>query len=198
MRSSRRAGKGAFAALVLIAAIGGAYWYATTYGSVESSPPPEATKFPIAALLATATPTAAPTRSVPRVPVPTNGEVTKYTFREHKAPFEVKVPMGGEYYYIVLTESSNKKLKVLSLFVHPGKTVEVEVPLGTYRMFYATGAEWYGKTALFGQDTNYFEADDDFRFYVSGDNIMGHTVTLIKQYDGNLETNEVQESAFPI
>ncbi len=142
--------------------------------------------------------TAPPATTRPSLPMPRNGEVTKYTFAEHEAPFEVVVPDGGEYYYVILTESTNTKLKVISVIIHPGEAAEIDVPLGSYKMFYATGGKWYGKSDLFGEEMRMYQAEDVLEFYVSGNRVMGHSIELIKQVGGNLETVSVNPDDFPL
>lgn len=179
--------------LLVIAVIGGIMWYAVNQVESGTGRPPKATATQIAAKV-----TAVPATVRPSMPMPPNGDVTKYTYKRHEAPFEVVTPLGYEYYYIVLSESTNSRLKVISVLIHPGSRIEIEVPLGKYKMFYATGEKWYGRTALFGEETKYYQADDILRFYADGDSIMGHTIELIKQVGGNLETMGINEDDFPI
>ena len=178
-------------AVVVLIIAGVSYFGGNYLNSKSQDAKPTATPF-------VAKTTAVPATARPSLPFPPNGDLTRYTFTKHEAPFEVVVPSGSDYYYIVLSESTDTKMKVVSLFVHPGETVEIEVPLGNYKMFYATGEKWYGKFDLFGEETMRYQADDILKFYVSGDQIMGHTITLIKQVYGNLETFEVDEQDFPI
>ena len=178
--------------LLVFAVIGGVMWYAVNQSEIGTGQTPKATRTPIAAKV-----TVVPATVRPSMPMPRNGDVTKYTYKTHEAPFEVVTPSGDDYYYVVLSESTNTRLKVISVLVHPGKKVEIDVPLGNYKMFYATGEKWYGRTALFGEATRYYKANDILRFYADGDSIMGHTIELIKQVGGNLETMGVNEDEFP-
>ena len=177
---------------LVFAVIGGIMWYAVNQGEKGTDQTPKATHTPIAVKV-----TVVPATMRPSMPMPRNGDVTKYTYKTHEAPFEVVTPSGDDYYYVVLSESTNTRLKVISVLVHPGKKVEIDVPLGNYKMFYATGEKWYGRTALFGEATRYYKANDILRFYADGDSIMGHTIELIKQVGGNLETMGVNEDDFP-
>lgn len=176
----------------MVALIGVIMWYVVDQGMKGTGQPPKATSTPTAAKAS-----AVPATVRPSMPMPRNGDAIKYTYKTHEAPFEVVTPSGDDYYYVVLSESANTRLKVISVLVHPGKKVKIDVPLGSYKMFYATGEKWYGRTALFGEETDYYKVDDVLRFYVDGDRIMGHTIELINQIGGNLETMGVNEDEFP-
>ena len=84
----------------------------------------------------------------------------------------------------------------MDVFVRGGSTVEVEVPLGTYRLKYAAGQNWYGLPHLFGPETSYSKADTPFRFYIEGQRISGYTVTLYSVRDGNLRTSPLNPGDF--
>lgn len=132
----------------------------------------------------------------PGLAMPDNGKARYYTARKNEAPFEVTTPAGDEYHYIILTDI-DKVTKILSFVVYPGETVSVEVPLGKYRLFYATGMNWYGDDDLFGKETRYYETGDVLEFYKTEVEIMYQSVELIKQEGGNLETDPISESDFP-
>lgn len=50
---------------------------------------------------------------------------------------------------------------IATAFIRSGDMVEIRVPLGTYKMRYAVGTEWYGEKALFGS-AEMFEMTDGF------------------------------------
>ena len=87
-----------------------------------------------------------------------------------------------------------------TVYVLGGTSVEVEVPLGTYTMQYATGAIWYGYKYLFGPETAYAQADETFVFEreqtAEGWSISGFTVTLYSVVGGNLSTTRMRASEF--
>jgi hypothetical protein len=85
---------------------------------------------------------------------------------------------------------------VLSVFVHGGSTVNLDVPIGTYKIKYASGEHWYGATHLFGPDTAYSKADSSFDFRVIGNQVSGYTLTLYKVVDGNLQTTPISPNEF--
>jgi hypothetical protein len=117
--------------------------------------------------------------------MPGNGEVTRFLPGKALAPLSVKVPEGSEFYYIIL-RTMGDNAKALAIFIHPGQTVEINVPLGEYSMLYASGEKWYGPDVMFGPDASYSRADSVFNFYDDGTYYQGHSVELIEQAGGNL------------
>ena len=112
-------------------------------------------------------------------------------------PLSIKVPIGSDNYYILLKKrSGGSNSKYLSIFIHPGKTVETKVPFGDYDLYYATGEIWYGEDYLFGPNTEFYQADNVFKFYLQGDHMIGSTVELIKQQFGNLDTKSASADDF--
>ena len=89
----------------------------------------------------------------------------------------------------------------LAFIVKAGETVEVDVPIGVYKMYYASGDEFYGRKTKFGKDGHYNVADALLDFYseVEGDYIVynGHNVTLYTVINGNLEIDTISENLFP-
>ena len=126
----------------------------------------------------------------------TNGSILEYPSDERVAPLTVETS-GSNGYYIFLVDISNSGKNNMSFFVEGGKTVEIDVPLGKYGFYYCSGKTWYGKDHKFGTYTSYSKADGEFNFYVSGDYVYGHTITLYTVANGNLETESINESQFP-
>ncbi len=85
---------------------------------------------------------------------------------------------------------------VLSIFVHGGIDIELDVPLGTYTIKYASGTRWYGDAHLFGPETGYSKADSSFDFRIIGNQISGYTLTLYKVINGNLQTSSISPDDF--
>ena len=88
------------------------------------------------------------------------------------------------------------KDKILTIFIYPDSEVELNVPLGDYLLFYATGKDWYGTEYLFGPVTSYFKSDEKLTFYISGDYVMGVSIELIKQSGGNMPTQDISKGDF--
>ena len=136
-----------------------------------------------------------PSFDKPVVAKPDNGYFVNFNKGKAKAELTIKTPPGDSYYYILLKNPTSNATE-MSLFVHPNSAADIKVPLGDYKMFYASGKEWYGTKYIFGPKTIYSKADDTFRFYMQGNDIVGHTVTLIEQVDGNLHTSIATKSDF--
>lgn len=85
----------------------------------------------------------------------------------------------------------------IAFIVKAGQTVSIDVPVGVYALYYATGKTFYGTQYLFGDETRYYKADKHLSFYLSGDYYNGHSITLYATYDGNFETDEISDKSFP-
>lgn len=144
----------------------------------------------------------APTRLVPSRPIftapeqllPYNGKVIKFTQLEAIAPFEIKSSTGS--HYLVKLADAYSDSDVLTVFVHGGSTVQIDVPLGTYIVKYAAGTKWYGYKHLFGPETSYSKADKTFRFERNGYQVTGYTITLYTVLHGNLQTLAIRPEDF--
>lgn len=143
---------------------------------------------------------------------PTNG----YLFQEipdcdYLAPLSIETTGSNGYYFILdpLTLSSPSKYvsseytKIIAasayirLYIRGGSSVKIQVPLGEYEVFYATGDSWYGEDKLFGDETKYFKCDDTFSFEETSAGYNGWTISLTPVPNGNLDIDSISESNFP-
>lgn len=132
---------------------------------------------------------------IPRtVDIPTHGSILYQNGNERIAPFGVETT-GGGYYYVKLREVDSKS-DVINFFVHAGRSLELNVPLGEYEMVYAFGTVWYGEGLLFGENTVYSRADETFDFTADDTQVYGWTVELYEQYDGNMVTEIITADEF--
>lgn len=113
---------------------------------------------------------------------------------ERIAPFQIRTKAGANYYVKLVNATTDAP--VLGIYVAGGRTLDVDVPLGTYRMRYAFGDTWFGLEHLFGPDTDYAKADRIFDFKVQGSQVSGYTVELIPQTNGNLQTRKIPAAEF--
>lgn len=136
---------------------------------------------------------------------------------EGVAPLELETPAGKGGYYVVCNPSSltassdflgeyylakakreNGGYGSLKFYVSAGSVVEVDVPLGWFSIYYATGDTWYGEEYLFGDGTKYYKLDDSFRFWLDSEGTYhGWTVQLEEVSGGNLDFEEISEDDFP-
>ena len=134
----------------------------------------------------------------PAVTPPATGTATWLTNADRIAPLEIRTQGTGDYLVKLVETWSGEDVGMV--YVTGGTTAEVEVPLGTHTMRYATGTIWYGYDYLFGPDTSYAEADETFVFEreqtVDGWSISGFTVTLYPVTGGNLSTMRLRASDF--
>ena len=130
----------------------------------------------------------------PALPLPENGQIVYTNGEAGVAPLEI-VTTGSSNYLIKLKKRYIGS-DVMSFFVRGGSTVEVDVPLGTYDLYYATGQNWYGEEALFGEKTRYYKATEPFEFYEEDGYVNGWTVELFLQQNGNLETDTIDPEEF--
>ena len=86
---------------------------------------------------------------------------------------------------------------VATLFIRKGyRSAEFLMPLGSYRLRYAAGEQWYGEQIVFGSEAVYAEADDDFVFSEDAGDYSGYTVDLVMQEGGNLSTQLISADQF--
>lgn len=156
------------------------------------------------------------TPKVTQSPVPNpayNGRIVVIPSYERVCPLTVNTAMGSGYYYIFLdyistpsfTVEQRQRLKYASppyegdiaFLVQAGQSVSIDVPIGIYKMYYATGNTFYGPKYLFGDKTSCYEADSLFTFNATSGYYNGHTLTLYPVVGGNLETDEISPSKFP-
>lgn len=135
-----------------------------------------------------------PTFDHPIIPIQ-QGLVKDYSDSERIAPFKIRTPSGEHDYFVKLVDYTINK-PVLTFFVKAGNTFDIDVPLGSYKLKYAAGANWYGEQYLFGPDTQYSEAQSILDFTQRGDEVSGHTVELIMQAHGNLHTSKIRPEKF--
>ena len=127
-------------------------------------------------------------------PLPQSGHLQVFSKKERIAPFEIRTYRGSHYLVKLVDKFSGHD--VLTVFVRGGSIENIDVPLGTYDVIYASGRAWYGYDNLFGPDTSYNKADEEFSFNIVDNYINGFTVTLYKIANGNLSTSPINPSDF--
>ena len=146
------------------------------------------------------------------VPAPNNGQVIISPSYESICPFEVSV-QGDNAYYVYLkymsasvrSQDSRGGPNVpaysavgdVAFYIAPNSTVEIDVPVGIYKLYYACGKTWYGQEYLFGEKTMFSTSDELLEFYTDYTSVYGNTLELWAQYDGNFETENINASQFP-
>lgn len=176
--------------------------------TVKPTPPLSSTPAPSLAHRPTPMPTPEPSffnySDLSPIPLPQNGDIlykadftSQFLFADYCAPLTIDASSCSEStsFYIKLKRIGTNTT-YLSFFVRGGMKAEVDAPLGTYELLYASGTDWYGQEALFGATTAYYRAGDEFRFYESDGFVNGWTVTLGVIPDGNLDVHEITAGEF--
>jgi hypothetical protein len=130
----------------------------------------------------------------PAKPLPNSGAFWTFTSQARIAPLKITTQSGSRY-YIKLIDARNKA-RVIAIFVDGAQTIQVDVPLGTFELRYASGMVWYGQKYLFGPKTQCIRGMDFLTFSQDGNYVNGHEVTLYKVPYGNFETTEIDASEF--
>lgn len=130
--------------------------------------------------------------SKPKVSKPTSGIYQNYFNQESVAPLKIITSEGDGNYFIKIKDGIG--YSVMTIFINDGDTVDVNVPLGTYQILSANGDEWYGQDYLFGPDTSYSKLGETFDFKLEGNQYIGHSITMYKQANGNLNEKSISKS----
>ena len=127
-------------------------------------------------------------------------------------PLEIQAGSDGDYYIylkyqsapsysqesrIRLAGASSPYESDVAFIVKAGQSYELDVPIGVYKLYYATGKTFFNTTILFGDTTRFYESDELLTFSASGNYYHGHTITLYEVVNGNLDTDEINERSFP-
>ena len=166
-----------------------------------------------AAPVVTATERVTPEPAATPKPVPVyNGQIIRQSDYEGVANFTIKASSYSNHYIYLQYKSAPENTTVkrtrktsasspyeddLAFFVEAGKEATIEVPIGTYKLYYASGDTYFGEKLLFGDRTSFYSSDDLLTFHADEDYIYGHTVTLTAVVNGNFDTDPVSESQFP-
>ena len=109
-------------------------------------------------------------------------------------PFRINNAPGAN--ALIKLVRTDDGLEVISIFVRAGETVDVNVPLGSFRAKIASGQTWYGDEVRFGPTTSYGEFSSTFNFRIEGGQLAGNEITLSHVTNGNLRENAIDASDF--
>lgn len=142
-----------------------------------------------------------------------NGKMFITPDYEGVSPFKVIADSNTDYYVYLKyqwapsnsTEKRSIKIKAtypyendIAFYLKAGQTVSIDVPIGIYKLFYATGTTFFDTKLLFGNATQYYGSDDLLNFYADSKYYQGHTITLKAVSYGNFDTDPISKSEFPI
>lgn len=127
---------------------------------------------------------------------PFNSGVLATKLRKKRiAPLRIDLPHTTMVYLLKLVDASTDA-QVMTLMGKGGESLEAEVPLGTFRLRYLYGPHWFGPEDRFASAARASRADADLEFSRQGDRVLGHTIELIQQKNGNLSEEEIDPAAF--
>ena len=126
-------------------------------------------------------------------PLPKTGIITG-AYNGLAAPLMFKTYEGTNYYIKLEGWKTNKE--VMTIFIRGGQKFEAKVPLGKYRVKYATGEVWYGKEDFFGPNTYFSQALEPLTFEKKGRYLRGHTISLYKVRNGNLRSKSFNKGGW--
>jgi len=121
-----------------------------------------------------------------------------YSYSDDLARLTIRTSPGS--YYFINLEDTYSGQPAMLFFAHGGSTIDSLVPLGNFRLKYASGQTWCGELDLFGDGTSVNEAGDTFLFErrstSNGYSASHWTVDLIAQKGGNLRTRNISRDTF--
>ncbi len=156
------------------------------------------TPMPVATPLAARTPRVAtpiPFSPPPLALLQTGAGQRYFESKSGIVPLRINTPAGGGHYWVKVLDLASGRT-VMEFFIREGESVTVKLPLGTCRLRYAWGREWFGRKLLFGPQTRAAEADETLTFSRQGNRVSGHELTLTKQVGGNLSETAVTPANF--
>jgi len=127
-------------------------------------------------------------------PQPATGIYQSYSHARAIAPLTIRTTAGSN--YLVKLQDTASGADIVSFFILGGQDLQASMPLGNFILKYATGQFWCGDAALFGPSTGVSRAKKVLRFYRDQSGTFGHTIELIPQVGGNLETYSIPRSQF--
>lgn len=131
------------------------------------------------------------------VSVPVSGEYQRFypTTVSAPAPFKISTRDATTHFFIKL-EDWRSAAPVVTAFVRKGEEIAINVPLGKYRLKYASGTNWMGPEALFGPATSSSQAALPMIFRFEGNQYRGYVLDLTPRISGNLHTAPVGARSF--
>lgn len=139
-----------------------------------------------------------PKPTTPELQFPESGSIIQYQqSNSTTAKFTVISNKDRTDNCVIKLETWNEGIPTLELFVRAGEQAETQLmPLGDYRVKYACGNRWYGRSEMFGRETQVSIGIQPLKFWKSGNTINGNILTLAKIINGNFKTNDSRFNKF--
>ena len=121
---------------------------------------------------------------------------------EDEAPCEITVRTSGTNdYYIYLKDLTHNGRNDTAFYVQGGEEATVNMALGSYQLYYASGDKWYGSKYKFGEKTVYATSDEVLEFTSSEENGQTYydvwTIDLHPVENGNMTSDMISGDQFP-
>lgn len=114
--------------------------------------------------------------------------------RSAMSPLTISSPPGNKSFAVkVVEERSNRQIAML--FIGPGRSVDIRLDPGVYKLRVATGRVWRGDGRLFGRETDFFETIP-MQFTVGANGYSGRYVRLGETLAGNLPKTQISKDTF--
>ena len=140
-----------------------------------------------------------------------NGQIIVATDYEEVCPFSVETRSDYSYYVYLeyqkapsnttvsrtLKSGASGKQGDISFIVKPNSKVELDVPIGVYKLYYCVGETWYGTKDKFGEHTRFYSSEELMDFYADSQYYRGHSLELWSQTNGNFDDHPISENGFP-
>ena len=140
-----------------------------------------------------------------------NGQIIVSPDYEQVCPFSVETKSEHIYYVYLeyqrapsnttvdrsLKSNASGQQGDISFIVTENSKVELDVPIGVYKLYYCVGTTWYGTKDKFGEETGYYSSNELLDFYADSQYYRGHSLELWKQSEGNFEDHTISEDSFP-
>jgi hypothetical protein len=132
------------------------------------------------------------------LPSPPTSTIAKSRRKNAIAPLTIESEAGTNY-LVKLVNAADENDQIM-VYVKGGESYSTKVPLGSYRIRAASGNTWYGRSELFGPDTEFFrlrgkkgssiEETPLFQFKREGNKILGMTLSFKKVSYTNMEAGK--------
>ena len=101
---------------------------------------------------------------------------------------------AGTNHFVRLSDAATGRT-AMTFFVHGGEPLKIQVPLGDYRLRFASGTKWYGLQHYFGpQDTAYTTVANPLHFRALGPEVFSHRIHLNAMFGRQRVSKEEFES----
>lgn len=111
-------------------------------------------------------------------PFPENGTTSYYTGDSPAGTVSVANKLDDYIYVKFKSESLNKT--IVEAYIHPDSTADIKVPLGRYRIVFASGDEWYGNEYIFGTDTAFYKLGNVTDIKIENNTMINQSIELKK------------------